>query len=80
MGNKLSTPSLLPLSFNNYFNDGKPDINKYQLYLILKQKRDEEEQILIDGGISNHLSNNKSIVQPPQKNIVTNQLKNILLL
>ena len=41
MGNGLSSPTLLPLTFADCFTDGSIDIKKYQLYLVLKQKREE---------------------------------------
>ena len=41
MGNSLSSPTLLPLTFADCFTEGIIDIKKYQLYLLLKRKRED---------------------------------------
>ena len=44
MGNSLSSSPLIPLTFAEYFREGRIDINKYQLYLLVKRKRETSLQ------------------------------------
>ena len=48
MGNNLSSPSILPLTFGECFINGKLNIMKYQLYLLVKRKREENLDIRIN--------------------------------
>ena len=41
MGNELSSTPILPLSFGDCFVNGQLDIKKYQLYLLVRRKREE---------------------------------------
>ena len=44
MGNSLSSSPLIPLTFAECFREGRIDINKYQLYLLVKRKRETSLQ------------------------------------
>ena len=41
MGNNVSSPPTLPLTFDYCFNEGQVDINKFQMHLFVKRKREE---------------------------------------
>ena len=41
MGNGLSSPPLLPLTFADCFTEGSINIQKYQLYLLIKRQRED---------------------------------------
>ena len=40
-GNNVSLPPVLPSAFGDCFNDGQLDINKFQMHLFVKRKREE---------------------------------------
>ena len=44
MGNGLSSPPLLPLTFADCFTEGSINIQKYQLYLLIKRQREDNLQ------------------------------------
>ena len=48
MGNSLSVQPVIPQTFADCYPNGQLDIMKFQLYLLLKRKREEEEQSMID--------------------------------
>ena len=48
MGNSLSVQPVIPQTFADCYPNGQLDIMKFQLYLLLKRKREDEEQRLID--------------------------------
>ena len=64
MGNIFSVPPVMTFSFGDCVIDGKLDINKYQIYFIIKKKRERE-------GISFDFDHkiSKKEVKPPEKRI-----------
>ena len=71
MGNDLSSPSILPLSFGKCFVNGELNIRKYQLYLLVKKKREDS----IDLRINCSDSVNTDVEERPQKKRKTQSVK-----
>ena len=67
MGNSLATPPILPCTFHDCFQNGKLDIYKYQTYLILKRRREEEELAIILQGCQTPLDDIHSQGTPAKK-------------
>ena len=63
MGNDLSSPPILQLSFGEYFVNGELIIRKYQLYLLVKKTREDN----LDLKINSSVSNNTDVKERPQK-------------
>ena len=41
MGNNVSSPPILPLTFGDCFNDGCLDTNKFHIHMLVKRKRED---------------------------------------
>ena len=52
MGNNISSTPILPLSFGDCFVNGQLDIKKYQLYLLVKRKQEENVEISFISSLS----------------------------
>ena len=42
MGNNVSSPPILPLTFGDCFNNGCLDINKFQIHMFVKRKQEDK--------------------------------------
>ena len=67
MGNNVSVAPIIPLSFGDCFIDGKFDIYKYQIYILIKKKREREDISFY----YYHTISNKDLKPPPTKRIRT---------
>ena len=67
MGNSVSVPPVIPLSFSDCFINGKLDVFKYQMYFFVKRKRERDECIF---NVDNIISSEET-KPPPAKRIRT---------
>ena len=52
MGNDLSSTPVLPLNFRDCFTEGKIDIKKCQLHLLVIIKREDSLELPIDSSVN----------------------------